>query len=94
MGLVCFRLKGSDKLNEKLLSNINASGKIHMVPASVNEQYVIRFCVNAENSTDDDIGELCLKYLIVIHSYSEFIMYFQNQSHNDKSIFGNFRRKA
>uniref|UniRef100_A0A1B0GNC5 Uncharacterized protein n=1 Tax=Phlebotomus papatasi TaxID=29031 RepID=A0A1B0GNC5_PHLPP len=94
MGLVCFRLKGSDKLNEKLLSNINASGKIHMVPASVNEQYVIRFCVNAENSTDDDIGELCFKYFIVIHSYCEFIMYSQNQSHNDKSIFGNFRQKS
>lgn len=38
MGLVCFRLKGTDKLNEKLLSIINGSGKLHMVPASVNEK--------------------------------------------------------
>ena len=28
-----------------------------MVPASVNEKYVIRFCVCAQNATDDDIGE-------------------------------------
>lgn len=56
MGLVCFRLKGTDKLNEKLLSNINASGKLHMVPASVNDKYVIRFCAVAQNATEEDIG--------------------------------------
>ncbi|KAK9695747.1 Pyridoxal-dependent decarboxylase conserved domain [Popillia japonica] len=55
LGLVCFRLKGSDELNKKLLSNINASGKIHMVPATVREKYIIRFCVVAQNSTKDDI---------------------------------------
>lgn len=55
-GLVCFRLIGSDKLNEKLLSAINASAKLHMVPASVNEKYVIRFCAVAQNATDNDIG--------------------------------------
>ena len=56
LGLVCFRLKGTDELNQKLLSNINASGKIHMVPASVNEKYVIRFCAVAQNATDEHIG--------------------------------------
>lgn len=53
---MCFRLVGPDKLNEKLLSNINASAKLHMVPSSVNERYVIRFCAVAQNATDDDIG--------------------------------------
>lgn len=57
LGLVCFRLIGSDKLNEKLLSCINASGKLHMVPASVNDKYVIRFCAVAPNLTEEDIGE-------------------------------------
>ncbi|KAL1392851.1 hypothetical protein pipiens_012168 [Culex pipiens pipiens] len=55
LGLVCFRLKGTDRINEKLLSCINASGKIHMVPASVNERYVIRFCATAQNATVEDI---------------------------------------
>lgn len=27
-----------------------------MVPASVNEKYVIRFCAVAQNSSEDDIG--------------------------------------
>lgn len=53
---MCFRLHGSDKLNEKLLSNINASGKIHMVPASVRDKYVIRFCAVAQHATSEDIG--------------------------------------
>ncbi|KAL7737718.1 hypothetical protein ACLKA6_006111 [Drosophila palustris] len=55
LGLVCFRLKGSDKLNEKLLSTINESGKLHMVPASVNDRYIIRFCAVAQNATAEDI---------------------------------------
>lgn len=62
LGLVCFRLVGSDKLNEKLLSTINGSGKLHMVPASVNDKYVIRFCAVAQNLTEDDIG----KYLFAV----------------------------
>lgn len=63
--MVCFRLKGSDKLNEKLLSNINESAKLHMVPASVNDKYVIRFCAVAQNATEDDIG----KFIIYIHIF-------------------------
>ncbi len=55
MGLVCFRLKGSNEVNQKLLSNINASGKLHMVPASVHGRYVIRFCVCAQDAKDSDI---------------------------------------
>lgn len=64
LGLVCFRLVGSpdedtgeqiDELNKKLLVNINASGKLHMVPASVNDRYVIRFCVVQQHATREDI---------------------------------------
>lgn len=62
LGLVCFRLKGPDKLNETLLSNINASGKIHMVPAKVQKKYVIRFCVCSQYATEKDIGK-CTNYL-------------------------------
>lgn len=28
-----------------------------MVPASVNEKYVIRFCAVAQNATNEDIGK-------------------------------------
>lgn len=29
-----------------------------MVPASVNDKYVIRFCAVAQNACDDDIGNI------------------------------------
>ncbi|WKX96472.1 hypothetical protein Q1695_012704 [Nippostrongylus brasiliensis] len=55
MGLVCFRMRGSDERNKQLLTTLNSSGKIHMVPASLNDRFVIRFCVCAENACDEDI---------------------------------------
>lgn len=42
-------------MNQKFLSSINASGKLHMVPASLAGKYVIRFCVCAQNAANADI---------------------------------------
>lgn len=56
LGLVCFRAKGTDKLNQKLLSAINDSGKLHMVPARVNQRFTIRFALAAPNATASDVG--------------------------------------
>lgn len=39
-----------------LLRAINMSGKIHMVPALISEDYVIRFAVCAQRATDEDIN--------------------------------------
>ena len=38
-----------------LLRAINMSGKIHMVPALINDDYVIRFAVCAQHATNDDV---------------------------------------
>ena len=38
-----------------LLRAINVSGKLHMVPAIINDDYVIRFAVCSVNASDDDI---------------------------------------
>ncbi|XP_070560020.1 LOW QUALITY PROTEIN: aromatic-L-amino-acid decarboxylase-like [Ptychodera flava] len=54
-GLVCFRLKGNNTLTEQLLKMVNDSGKLHMVPASLDGKYVIRFAVCAEDACDEDI---------------------------------------
>ncbi|CAF0959000.1 unnamed protein product [Didymodactylos carnosus] len=55
LGLVCFRLIGSNKLSQKLLLSLNDSGKIHMVPSMVKELYIIRFAVCSKYATDDDM---------------------------------------
>ncbi|XP_015594458.1 tyrosine decarboxylase [Cephus cinctus] len=56
VGLVCFRLKETDELNQELLANINASGMLHMIPSRVKGKYILRFCVTRENATEDDIS--------------------------------------
>lgn len=57
LGLVCFRLINSDEKNQELLANINASGKLHMIPSVIKGKYSIRFCVNSENATEDDMDQ-------------------------------------
>jgi hypothetical protein len=55
LGLVCFRLKGVNILSQNLLFKLNDSGKIHMVPAMLDEKYTIRFCVNAPEANENDM---------------------------------------
>ncbi|CAG9537178.1 unnamed protein product [Cercopithifilaria johnstoni] len=55
LGLVCFRMIASEEMNQELLTKLNSSGRIHMVPASLNGRFVIRFCVCAEHATEKDI---------------------------------------
>lgn len=45
LGLVCFRLKGSNKLNEALLERINGAKKIHLVPCHLRDKFVLRFAI-------------------------------------------------
>ncbi|XP_035866274.1 aromatic-L-amino-acid decarboxylase isoform X2 [Phyllostomus discolor] len=45
LGLVCFRLKGSNQLNEALLERINAARKIHLVPCHLRDKFVLRFAI-------------------------------------------------
>ncbi|XP_059131310.1 aromatic-L-amino-acid decarboxylase [Peromyscus eremicus] len=45
LGLVCFRLKGSNQLNETLLQRINSAKKIHLVPCHLRDKFVLRFAV-------------------------------------------------
>uniref|UniRef100_A0A8C7EU18 Aromatic-L-amino-acid decarboxylase n=1 Tax=Neovison vison TaxID=452646 RepID=A0A8C7EU18_NEOVI len=45
LGLVCFRLKGSNKLNEDLLERINSAKKIHLVPCHLRDKFVLRFAI-------------------------------------------------
>lgn len=47
LGLVCFRLKGSNQLNETLLQRINSAKKIHLVPCRLRDKFVLRFAVCA-----------------------------------------------
>ncbi|KAM3929796.1 aromatic-L-amino-acid decarboxylase isoform 1-T2 [Leptodactylus fuscus] len=47
LGLVCFRLKGSNELNKSLLQKINNLKKIHLVPCCLQDKFILRFAVCA-----------------------------------------------
>ncbi|XP_032286418.1 aromatic-L-amino-acid decarboxylase [Phoca vitulina] len=47
LGLVCFRLKGSNKLNKDLLERINSVKKIHLVPCHLRDKFVLRLAICA-----------------------------------------------
>uniref|UniRef100_A0A3Q3NHW0 Aromatic-L-amino-acid decarboxylase n=1 Tax=Mastacembelus armatus TaxID=205130 RepID=A0A3Q3NHW0_9TELE len=50
MGLVCFRLKGSNELNQNLLKKITKSREIHLVPCQLSGRFVLRFAICARTT--------------------------------------------
>uniref|UniRef100_A0A672Q3I1 Aromatic-L-amino-acid decarboxylase n=1 Tax=Sinocyclocheilus grahami TaxID=75366 RepID=A0A672Q3I1_SINGR len=57
LGLVCFRLKGSNELNETLLKRINNARKIHLVPCQLAGKFVLRFAVCARTTESRHVQE-------------------------------------
>lgn len=55
MGLVCFRLKGSNELNEKLLKQLNGHGVIHLVPSKIKDTYFLRLAICSRYTEQEDI---------------------------------------
>lgn len=55
LGLVVFRLKGENEITEKLLKQLNKDGRLHVVPARVKNNYIIRFTVTSYYTTEEDI---------------------------------------
>ncbi|KAG7229409.1 hypothetical protein INR49_012800 [Caranx melampygus] len=50
MGLVCFRLKGSNELNQNLLKKITNGREIHLVPCQLSGHFVLRFAICARTT--------------------------------------------
>ncbi|XP_064201309.1 aromatic-L-amino-acid decarboxylase isoform X1 [Anguilla rostrata] len=57
LGLVCFRMKGSDEKNKTLLKRINAARKIHLVPCQLAGGFVLRFAVCARTTESRHVQE-------------------------------------
>uniref|UniRef100_A0A8C7QDR6 Aromatic-L-amino-acid decarboxylase n=1 Tax=Oncorhynchus mykiss TaxID=8022 RepID=A0A8C7QDR6_ONCMY len=66
LGLVCFRLKGSNEVNETLLKRINNGRKIHLVPCQLSGQFVLRFAVCARTTESRHIREAWGGRLIIM----------------------------
>uniref|UniRef100_A0A8D3DXS2 Aromatic-L-amino-acid decarboxylase n=1 Tax=Scophthalmus maximus TaxID=52904 RepID=A0A8D3DXS2_SCOMX len=57
MGLVCFRLKGSNERNQNLLKKIAKSREIHLVPCQLSGRFVLRFAVCARTTESRHIQQ-------------------------------------
>ena len=45
LNLVCFRHVGGDTFNQQLLERLNQSGSLYLTHTTLNDRYVIRFCI-------------------------------------------------
>lgn len=52
LNLVCFRLRGSDDLNRRLLERLNASGRLFLTHTVLGGRYTLRLCVG-QAATDE-----------------------------------------
>jgi len=53
--LVCFRRRGSDEENERLLERVNASGEVFISHTRVRDRYVLRLAIGNFRTTEDDV---------------------------------------
>jgi aromatic-L-amino-acid/L-tryptophan decarboxylase len=53
--LVCFRRRGSDEENERLLERVNASGEIYLSHTRLAGRYVLRLAVGNFRTSEDDV---------------------------------------
>ena len=56
--LVCFRYKGSDEENQKLLDAVNATGQAFLSHTVLDGRFVIRFSIGNLGTTQQDIDEI------------------------------------
>ncbi|KAF6028348.1 DDC [Bugula neritina] len=56
MGLVCFRLKDTNAMNEALVKEINdVDRRIHLVPGEVDGTYFLRMAIASTKTTVEDV---------------------------------------
>jgi aromatic-L-amino-acid decarboxylase len=51
LNLVCFRYRGSNDKNQRLMDRLNQSGDLYLTHTRLRDQFVLRFCVGQTNTT-------------------------------------------
>jgi aromatic-L-amino-acid decarboxylase len=57
LNLVCFRHVGGDDRNRLLLERLNESGRMYLTHTTLNDQYVLRFCVGQSHTESHHIQQ-------------------------------------
>ena len=53
--VVCFRCKGSDDVNQRILERVNASGEVFISHTRLDGRYVLRLAIGSFRTTEDDV---------------------------------------
>ena len=53
--LVCFRHRGSDELNERIMNELNGSGDIFLTHTRLNGRFVLRLCVGQSRTESEHV---------------------------------------
>lgn len=57
LSVVCFRYKGSDEDNRRLLETVNSSGKVFLSHTSLNGRFVLRLAIGNLGMKEEDVQE-------------------------------------
>jgi aromatic-L-amino-acid decarboxylase len=52
LNLVCFRLRGTDEQNQRLMDSLNQSGELYLTHTRLGGRFVLRFCVGQTNTEE------------------------------------------
>ncbi len=54
--VVCFRAKGDDEFNERLLDAVNASGKVFLSHTRLADRFVLRLAIGHLGTTEEHVA--------------------------------------
>jgi aromatic-L-amino-acid/L-tryptophan decarboxylase len=57
LNLVCFRLKGGDDINQRLMDRLNRSGDLYLTHTRLNDRMALRFCVGQTNTASRHVEQ-------------------------------------
>jgi aromatic-L-amino-acid decarboxylase len=57
LNLICFRHKGGDEVNQKLMDRLNRSGDLYLTHTRLNDRHTLRFCVGQTNTTERHVEQ-------------------------------------
>lgn len=73
--------QGENEITEQLLKQLNKDGKIHVVPARIGNDYIIRFTVTSYYTTEEDINR---DWMIIKNTTDQVLEHIENEKINNE----------
>ncbi len=70
LNLVCFRHRGGDAVNQRILDRVNLSGKLFMTHTRLRDRLTLRFCVGQTNTERRHVEQAWKRICAAAEPYS------------------------